>query len=72
LGWHISQKRPRGLPYAEYREEPKRQTKKFCTVGLVELGQAWRAEAERQLAEMLEAQAKYDEFEALPLIVLPN
>ena len=37
LGWHISQKRPRGLPYAEYWEEPKRQTKKFCTVGLVEL-----------------------------------
>jgi hypothetical protein len=43
---------------------------KRCTVNLNELEQVWRAEAEAQLAEMLEAQAKYDAFEALPLIVL--
>jgi hypothetical protein len=43
-----------------------------CTVDLVELEQAWRAKAEAELAELLEAQAKYGEFNALPLIVLPD
>jgi hypothetical protein len=39
-------------------------------VDLDELEQAWRAKAEAQLAKILKAQAKYDEFKALPLIVL--
>jgi len=39
-------------------------------VDLVELKQDWRAKAEAKLAELLQAQAKYDEFKALPLIVL--
>jgi hypothetical protein len=43
-----------------------------CTVDLVELGQAWRAKAEAELAELLEAQARYVESKALPLIVLPD
>jgi hypothetical protein len=43
-----------------------------CTVDLVELKQAWRAKAEGELAELLQAQAKYDEFKELPLIVLPD
>jgi hypothetical protein len=43
-----------------------------CTVDLVELEQAWHAKAEAELAELLEAQARYDEFKALPLIVLPD
>ena len=43
-----------------------------CTVDLGELKQAWRAKAEAELAELLQAQAKYDEFKALHLIVLPD
>jgi hypothetical protein len=43
-----------------------------CTVDLVELEQPWHAKAEAELAELLEAQAKYDELKALPLIVLPD
>jgi hypothetical protein len=43
---------------------------KRCTVDLVELKRAWRTKAGAQLAELLEAQAEYDEFKALPLIVL--
>jgi hypothetical protein len=71
-GWHISQKKPRGLSYEESLERPKRQGKQRCTVDPVKLEQAWRAEAEAQLAELLEAEARYNGFEALPLIVLPD
>jgi hypothetical protein len=39
-------------------------------VDLVELEQAWHAKAGAELAKLLEAQAKYDAFKALPLIVL--
>jgi hypothetical protein len=46
--------------------------KERCTVGLVELERAWRAEAQAQLARLLEAQARYEKFAALPLIVLIN
>lgn len=53
-------------------ERDKRQSKERCTVDLVELERAWRTEAEAQLAEMLEKQASYDEFETLPLIVFPD
>jgi hypothetical protein len=53
----------------EWLEEHKAER---CIVDLDELEQAWRAKAEAQLAELLKAQAKYDEFKALPLIVLPD
>ena len=43
---------------------------KRCTVDLVELEQTWHAMAEAELAELLEAQARYDDFKALPLMVL--
>lgn len=56
-----------GFWYSKWLEEnrPKR-----CTVDLVELEQAWRVKADAQLTELLQAQAKYDAFKALPLIVL--
>ena len=43
-----------------------------CTVDLGEREQACRVEAAAQLAELHEAEAKYDEFKALPLIDLPD
>ena len=45
---------------------------KRCTVNLVELEQAWRIMAEAELAELVQAQAKYVAFRALPLIVMPD
>jgi hypothetical protein len=33
---------------------------------------SWSVSGERKLAEMLATQGKYDEFRALPLIVLPD
>jgi hypothetical protein len=42
-----------------------------CRVDLDELERQWRGKAKNELAEMLKAQAKYAEFKALPLIVLP-
>jgi hypothetical protein len=72
VGWHVSQKRPPGLSIAESSERPKRQGKELCTVDLMQLEQTWRARAKAQLAEMLEEQARYDEFVALPLIVFPD
>jgi hypothetical protein len=59
----------RGFSYSQWLEENRA---KRCTVDLVELEQAWRAKAEAELAELLEAQARYDESKALPLIVLPD
>jgi hypothetical protein len=55
--------------YSQWLEENRA---KRCTVDLVELEQAWHAKAEAELARLLEAQARYDEFKALPLIVLPD
>ncbi|HEY6684948.1 MAG TPA: hypothetical protein VI094_01935 [Propionibacteriaceae bacterium] len=45
---------------------------KRCTVDLGELEQTWRIKADAELAELLEAQANYDAFKALPLITLPD
>ena len=70
-GWHISQVKPQ--PW--FRQEssgPKQLLKERCTVDLVELERAWRAEAQAQLARLLEAQARYEKFAALPLIVFPD
>lgn len=40
-----------------------------CKVDLDELKRQWQEKANSELAEMLKAQARYDEFKALPLIV---
>jgi hypothetical protein len=58
-----------GFSYSQWLEENRA---KRCTVDLVELEHAWHAGAEVELAELLGAQARYDEFKALPLIVLPD
>jgi hypothetical protein len=42
------------------------------TVDMDELKQVWRAKAKAELAELRQAQAKFDELKALPLIVLPD
>ena len=41
-----------------------------CKVDLDELERQWREKARSELDEMLKVQAKYEEFKALPLIVL--
>jgi hypothetical protein len=78
-GWHISQKRPWALPFLGRREQflrwyarAERQDRGPCTVDLDKLEQAWRAEAQAQLAEILQKEAKYEQFKALPLIILPD
>jgi hypothetical protein len=78
-GWHESQKRPWVLPFLgrwqdflDWYAREERQSRAACTVDLDKLEQAWRAEAQAQLAEILEKEARYEEFEALPLIVLPD
>jgi hypothetical protein len=58
-----------GSWYSQWLEENRA---KRCTVDLLELEQAWHAKAEAELAKLLELQAKYDEFKAMPLIVLPD
>jgi hypothetical protein len=77
-GWHVSKAKPdlpvphmrgRAWSYSQWLEENRA---KRCTVDLGELEQAWHAKAEAELAELLEAQAEYDEFKALRLIVLPD
>jgi hypothetical protein len=72
-GWHVRSGQTTsdhdGGRVPEWLEEHKAER---CTVDLDELEQTWRAKAEAQLAKILKAQAKYDEFKALPLIVLPD
>jgi hypothetical protein len=43
-----------------------------CTVDLVELERVWRARAEAEVSELIQAQAEYDRLKRLPLIVLPD
>jgi hypothetical protein len=78
FGWHVSKNKPdrrvvhlahEQWSYSQWLEKNRASR---CTVDLGELEQAWRAKAAAQLAELLDAQAKYDEFKALPLIVLPD
>jgi hypothetical protein len=70
FGWHVSQKKPpRVAVRARLRRSKQRE---HCTANLDELQQIWRAKAEHELAELLEVHARYDEFKALPLIVLPD
>jgi hypothetical protein len=57
---------------AELRTRSEEPSPWCSAVDLVEVEQTWRAKARAQLAELLEAQAEYDRFKALPLIVLPD
>jgi hypothetical protein len=41
-----------------------------CKADLAELQRRWRKKAVRELADRVMAEARYDEFKALPLIVL--
>jgi hypothetical protein len=77
FGWHVSKAKPdrrvqhmRGMS-GHTRSGLKRSAKR-CTVDLGELEQTWHAKAEAELAELLQAQARYDAFKALPLIPLPD
>ena len=58
-----------GFSYSQCLEKNRA---KRCTVDLVELDQAWHAKAEAELAELLQAQARYHEFKSLSLILLPD
>lgn len=67
--WHVRDKTPESVrQFDRVRQLELRQQR--CTVDLDELEREWREKANREMAEMLAAQAKYDEFKALPLIVL--
>jgi hypothetical protein len=55
--------RGRELSYSQWLEENRA---KRCTVDLGELKRAWTAKAEAELAELLDAQAKYDETQGTP------
>jgi hypothetical protein len=69
--WHVSQAKP--SPYVMQEPSPQwieEHRAERCTLDLGELEQALRAKAEAELANKLELEAKYDEFKALPLIVL--
>ena len=68
--WHIRDKAPESVRQLD-RVRQLEMRQKRCTVDLEELERQWRKKAERELSEMLQAQAKYDEFKSLPLIVLP-
>jgi hypothetical protein len=58
--WVREYERPRQLELRQQR----------CQVDLGELESQWQEKANSQLADLLEARARYDEFKALPLIVL--
>jgi hypothetical protein len=70
-GWHVSQDKPQPWFWQE-SSGPKQLSKERGTINLDELEQTWRAEAQAQLARLLEAQARYEKFAALPLIVFPD
>jgi hypothetical protein len=55
--------------YAQWLEENRT---KRCTVELKKLKQAFLSKADAELAELLEAQARYDGFKALPLIIFTD
>ena len=65
--WHIRDKTPESVRQLDrVRQLEMRQQR--CEVDLDELERQWREKPRESW--MLQAQAKYDEFEALPLIVL--
>jgi hypothetical protein len=69
--WHVRDKTPESVRQLDrVRQLEMRQQR--CKVDLDELWRRWRKKAVRELAERVMAQAKYDEFRALPLIVLAS
>ena len=67
--WHVRDKTPASIrQLGSVRQLELRQQR--CEVDLDELRRRRRKKAVRELAETVMAQAKYDEFEALPLIIL--
>jgi hypothetical protein len=70
--WHVRDKKtPESIRQLErVRQLEMRQQR--CEVDLDELWRRWRKKAVRELAERVMAQAKYDEFKALPLIILAS
>jgi hypothetical protein len=68
--WHVRDKKtPDSIrQFDRVRQLELRQQRR--QVDLDELRRRWRKKAVRELAERVMAQAKYDEFKALPLIVL--
>jgi hypothetical protein len=67
--WHVRDKTPESVRQLDrVRQLEMRQQR--CKVDLDELWRRWRKKAVRELAKMVMAQRQYDEFKALPLIVL--
>jgi hypothetical protein len=66
--WHVRDKTPEAVRQLDrVRQLEMRQQR--CTVDLDQLERQWREKANREMTEMLAAQARYDGFKALPLIV---
>jgi len=71
--WHVSQDRPTVMMMGQLTPQWLAKNRgKRCTVDLDELKQAWRAKANAEVAELRQAQAKFNELKTLPLIVLPD
>ena len=66
--WHIKDKTPTWVRELDRPRQVETRQRR-CKVDLDELKRRWREKARSQLYEMLKAQARYDEFKALPLIV---
>ena len=67
--WHVRDKTPEWVPQLD-RVHQLEMRQQCCKVDLAELRRQWRKKAVRELAKVVMAQVKYDEFKALPLIVL--
>jgi hypothetical protein len=67
--WRVSDKTPEwGRRLDRLRQLEMRQQR--CKVDLDQLKRQWRKKAVHELAEIVKAQVKYDEFKTLPQIVL--
>jgi hypothetical protein len=67
--WHVNDGTPAWVRELD-RPRQVEMRQRRCKVNLDELTRQWQEKADSQLHKMLKAQAKYDEFKALPLIVL--
>jgi hypothetical protein len=66
--WHVSEKTPKWVRQLDRLSQLEMRQQR-CQVDLDELKRQWQEKANSELAEMLKAQARYDELKALPLIV---
>jgi hypothetical protein len=67
--WHVNDETPAWVRQLD-RPRQVHMRQRRCKVDLDELECQWREKARSELDEMLKVQAKYEEFKALPLIVL--